>query len=279
MEANHVKLAARVGYASRGVVYLLVGGLAFLAAIRSGGQTTDPKGALASLTGEPLGFVMLVAIGLGLFAYAGWRAVQGLLDADRHGTDAKGLAIRAAMCVSAVTHFSLGLYAVTLPFALGAFSNGGGDGSKDAAAWVLRQPFGRYLLALVALAILGAGVAQIRKGFTGGFRKRLAMREALLDRLSPICAFGLIARGIVFLIVGGFFAWAAWVIDPDEAGGTAAALQWLRSQPYGSWLFLVIAVGLVAFGIYGIIQAIWRRIDLDEPARQADRLTEFASRS
>lgn len=279
MERNHVKVAARIGYAARGAVYLLLGGLAFLAAIGSGGQATDPKGVLAALLGEPLGFVIILAIGIGLFAYAAWRAVQGLLDADRHGTDAKGLAIRGAMCVSAVTHASLGLYAVTLPFALGAFSNGGGDGSKDAASWVLRQPFGRYLLALVALAILAAGLAQIHKALTGGFRERLAMREALLDRLSPVCAFGLAARGVVFLIIGGFFAWAAWVIDPDEAGGTAAALEWLRSQPYGSWLFLAIAIGLVAFGMYGLIQAIWRRIDLDEPARHADRLTALGNRS
>lgn len=279
MEANHLKLAARIGYAARGAVYLTLGGLALLAAIGSGGNATDPKGALASLLGEPLGFVIVFAIGIGLFAYAAWRAVQGLLDADRHGTDAKGLAVRGAMCVSAVTHASLGLYAVSLPFALGAFGNGGGDGSKDAAAWVLQQPFGRYLLALVALAILGAGVAQIKKGLTGGFRERLAMREALLDKLAPVCAFGLVARGIVFLIIGGFFAYAAWVIDPDQAGGTAAALQWLRSQPYGSWLFLAIAIGLVAFGIYGIIQAIWRRIDLDEPVRQADRLTALGSSS
>lgn len=278
MEANHVKLLARVGYASRGIVYLLVGGLAFLEAIRSGGQTTDPKGALSTLVDEPLGFVMLLAIGLGLLAYAAWRAVQGLLDADHHGTDAKGLAIRGGMCVSAVTHFLLGVYAVTLPFALGGASSDGGDGSTDAAAWILRQPFGRYLLALVAIAILGAGAAQIYKGAAGRFRKRLAMREDLLDKLSPICGAGLIARGVVFLVIGCFFAYAAWVINPQEAGGTAAALQWLRSQPYGSWLFFAIAVGLVAFGIYGIIQAIWRRIDLDKPARHAEQLTALGSR-
>ncbi len=272
MRTNRVKVVARLGYAARGLVYLLVGGLAFLAAIGSGGQTTDPKGALASLLGQPLGFMIVVAIGLGLFAYAAWRAVQGLLDADHHGTDAKALAIRGAMCVSAITHASLGLYAVTLPFALGAFSKGDGDGSRDAAAWILRQPFGRYLLALVAIAIIGAGLAQIWRGLGGRYRRYLAMRESLLDKLAPVCAFGLAARGVVFLVVGGFFAYAAWVLDPDHAGGIAAALEWLRSQPYGSWLFLAVAIGLVAFGLYGIIQAIWRRIDLDGALRQASRL-------
>lgn len=272
MRANRVKVVARLGYAARGLVYLLIGGLAFLAAIGSGGQTTDSKGALASLLGQPLGFVIIVAIGLGLFAYAAWRAVQGLLDADHHGTGARGLAIRGAMCVSAVTHASLGLYAVTLPFALGAFSKSDGDGSRDAAAWILRQPFGRYLLALVAIAIIGAGLAQIWRGLGGSFRRHLAMRESLLEKLAPVCAFGLAARGVVFLVIGGFFAYAAWVLDPDRAGGIARALQWLRSQPYGSWLFLAVAIGLVAFGLYGIIQAIWRRIDLDGAFRRASRL-------
>lgn len=270
MQPDTVRLVACLGYAARGLVYLLVGGLALLAAIGGGGgQTTDPKGALASLLDEPLGFVIVLAIGIGLFAYAAWRAVQGLLDADHHGTDTKGLVVRGAMLVSAVTHFSLGLYAATLPFALGG---SGGDGSRDAAAWLLRQPFGRYLLAVVAIAIVGAGIAQIWKGASGGYRERFAMSPDLLDKLSPVCGLGLIARGIVFLIVGSFFAFAAWVVDPDQAGGTAAALQWVRSQPYGRWLFLAIATGLLAFGLYGLIQATWRRIDLDKPARQTKQL-------
>ena len=41
-----VTVFARWGYAARGIVYVLVGGLAALAVIGQGGETTDSRGAL-----------------------------------------------------------------------------------------------------------------------------------------------------------------------------------------------------------------------------------------
>jgi len=99
------------------------------------------------------------------------------------------------------------------------------------------------------------------------------MSDRLLAMLGPFCAFGLAARGVVFLIVGSFFVYAAYTIDPDQAGGAAAALSWVRSQDYGAVLLLVIAAGLFAFGSYSVIEAIWRRIDTAEVERQAEQVS------
>ena len=259
---NGINLVARSGYAARGIVYLIIGGLAVLAAVgNGGGKTVGSKGALATLAHEPLGGAALIVIALGLFGYALWRGVQAILDADDHGTDLKGLVIRAGLMVSAITHALLGIYAISLPFTVGAGS--GGSGSKGAVAWLLHQPFGVYLLAIAGACIAGAGLAQIWKGITGQFRKRLAMHPHLMNSLSPVCAFGLSARGIVFVIIGGFILYAAYTYDPEQAGGLADALTWLRTQSYGQVLFMVIATGLLSFGAYSLIEAVWRRVDMD----------------
>lgn len=269
MQTGSLQLLARLGYSARGAVYLLVGGLAVAAAVAGGGGATDSRGALSMLSGDALGIVVLVLIGIGLFGYALWRLAQGLLDADRHGTGAKALAIRGGLIVSGITHTLLGIYALSLVFGSGGGGSGSGGGSEGAAAWIMQQPFGRYLLGAVALGIIGAGLAQVWKGYSGKFREHLKMRPDLERKLSPVCAFGLIARGVVFAIVGVFFGYAALTVDPDQAGGLASALEWIRSQSYGRFLFAVIAFGLLAFGIYGIIEAVWRRINAAEPEHQA----------
>jgi len=202
--------------------------------------------------------VAVIIIAVGLIAFAGWRAVQAVLDADDHGTSPRGLVVRIALAVSGLTHLLLGFYAATLVTRLASAS--GGSGSQDTAAWMLQQPFGRYALAAVALAIAGGAIAQLWKGMTGSFREPLAIPGAWMDRLAPLCGFGLVARGLVFLLIAVFCLYAAFTIDPDEVGGLESALQWLRKQSYGTAFYALAAAGLLAFGLYGYIEAAWRRV-------------------
>jgi hypothetical protein len=257
-----VRVLARSGYAARGIIYVIVGYFAILAAFGGGGQTTDSKGALQSLLGEPFGHVLLGVIGVGLIGYSLWRLIQGIMDTDGHGTGAKGIAIRGGLLVSAVTHIILAVFAFSLIFGGGGGGGGsGGDGTQDWTAWLMQQPYGRWLVALVGVAVVGAGMAHIVKGVKAKFEKYLRMDRQKLDTARPICRFGLIARGVVFIIIGGFFLIAAWQFDPSEARGLGGVLQTLQEQSYGWILLGLIAIGLVAFGIYSLIEAIWRRID------------------
>lgn len=253
-----LRLLARMGYAARGVIYVIVGSLAALAALGRGGETTDSRGALTELLDAPFGKILLGIVAFGLVGYSVWRTVQALLDADDHGTGPKGLAIRGGMAVSAVTHLGLAFAAAGLVFGWG--TGGSGNASQEWTARLMSERWGGWLVGAAGLAIIGAGIAHAIKAWRGRFRRRLEIDEQEQRLIMPISRFGLYARGAVFLIIGGFLLTAAVQNDPSEARGLSGALQALQGQPYGWILLGIVAVGLVAFGAYSIIESIYRRI-------------------
>jgi hypothetical protein len=97
---------ARGGYAARGIVYLIIGGFAVFSAFGRS-ETQGSEGALASILASPFGAALLLIVGLGLVAFAGWSVVQALRDTDNHGSGAKGWAIRAGLVGAAVSYGAL----------------------------------------------------------------------------------------------------------------------------------------------------------------------------
>lgn len=254
-------IIARAGYAARGVVYLLIGGLAVLSALGRGGSTTDSRGALETLLGSPGGWVTLVIVGIGLAGHALWRFVQAAADPDGHGTDAKGLIVRIALAVSGVIHVGLSIWAIRRGLGYAVRSAGDDSQRESWTAWLLGQPFGPWLVGAVGVIIVVAGVAQAIKGWKASFTKRLDMSESLVHRLTPVCRFGLIARGVVLCIIGSFFLYAGWSYDPGQAGGLSQAFDVVRGLAFGQILLAVVAFGLVAFAVYSFVEARYRRLE------------------
>ncbi|UTF59220.1 DUF1206 domain-containing protein [Gilvimarinus sp. DA14] len=259
LQKNTLSILARSGYAARAVVYLLVGGLALLAALGAGGKTTGGKGALQTLLDEPFGTVILTCIGIGLLAYALWRVVQAVADADGHGTDFKALSIRASLLTSAVLHFLLAFFVFKLILSAGS------EQTKNNTSLVgdLMGSFpGRALLIFAALAIVVAGLSHAYKGWAVRFDRHFAVPASLQSWLYPLCRIGLISRGVVLVIVGGLLMLAVYHLDASQAGGMDKAFAWLREQTLGNVLLAVISVGLLAFAAYSLIEARYRKINL-----------------
>ncbi len=255
-----ITVFARLGYAARGVVYLLVGGLAALTVFELGGQTAGSRGALERVLAAPLGKVMLCAITIGLIGYAIWRVIQAAKDLDQHGTNAKGLVIRGALFVSAITHSLLALFAITLVATIEPSSNGSG-GSEGVAQWLLSKPTGRWLTAIIGITVIGAGIAHAIKAWNVKFDRHFDMPKKTQYWTYPICRFGLAIRGLVFVIVGSFFIIAAYNVDPQQAADTAEVFSIVQAQSYGTWLLAIVAFGLFSFGIYSVLEAIYRRVN------------------
>jgi len=249
---------ARIGYLAKALLYATVGILAAQAALGSGGRTTDLGGALRSVVRAPLGDAMLIVIGVGLAGYAVWRVVSAITDAEGRGRDLKGIASRVGSAVRGLAYVALSVAA----FRLAAGSGGGsGSRSKQLAARALELPAGEWLVWLAAGAVLGYGGYQLYRGYASKLGRQLS-----LAALSPgtarwvvaLCRAGIAARGVVFVLIGVLLVRTAEHRDPSEAGGIGESLEMLAGM--GRWPLAVVSLGLVAYAVYELLNAKYRRI-------------------
>lgn len=253
---------ARFGYAAKGVVYIIIGGLAALAAFTGGGRTTDSRGAFEEILSQSYGKLLLGAIAVGMAAYALWRIVQAVKDTENKGSNAKGIARRIGYAVIGIIHIGLAYSAAQLILGSGGESRGDAA-SKEWTATLLAQPFGQWLVGAIGVGFIVFAVSQFYKAFTAKFREKLKTNE--MDEKTQTFATrsgqaGLSARGVVFGIIGFFLTQAAMHSSAGEARGLSGALRALEQQSYGQLLLGIVAIGLIAYGFYMFVQARYRRI-------------------
>lgn len=249
------QLLARAGYGARGIVFLMVAGLALFSSFAGG--KADTKSALETILQQPFGRVWIALIGIGLAGFVAWRLAQSLANADGQDDDMKGYAIRAALFGSAVTYAGLALTSLGMAFQM---SGGGSSGEEGLAAWVMAQPFGRYLAGIIGIGFVIGGVITAIKGIKRKFGRYLDLDAKKNSPAVLVSIYGLVARGAVFAIIGVFFLYAAFTVDPQQAGGMADALAWVHELPFGGIIYAIVALGLAAFGIYNFVEARYRRI-------------------
>jgi len=258
-----IERLARLGYAAKGVVYVLVGWLAAGAARGLGELPSGSEDVFGNVLHRPFGRTMLAVIALGLLGYTLWRLVAAVADPERKGSDVKGLAVRAYYLGSAVVHGALAAAAVrVLMDGRGRSRVGNGDEMPTHTATLMAQPFGRWLVGGLGVAFVVAAFYQAWLAL-GRYRKKLKpyrLPEWAQPAVGPVVGFGLMARGLVFAIVGGFLVLAAWHARPEEAKGLAGALGTLLAQPAGPWLLGLVAAGLAAYGVFNLLMARYRSI-------------------
>ncbi|MBC7929732.1 MAG: DUF1206 domain-containing protein [Rubrivivax sp.] len=257
-----VALLARVGFAAKGVVYVIIGVLAGLAALDAGGKATDARGALTEIVRRPFGRSLLVVVAAGLAGYAIWRFVQAVKDTEQKGSDAKGLAVRTGYAFIGLIYVGLGYSAVSLILGSGA-GQGSDESSKERTARLLSLPFGQWLVGAAGLGFIAFALYQCYKAYTAKFCEKIetgAMAESSKTLVTRAGQVGLTARGVVFGVIGVFLIQAALRAKPNEARGLSGALRALEQQPYGKWVMGVVALGLVTYGLFMFVMARYSRI-------------------
>jgi hypothetical protein len=259
-----VETLARTGYATRGALYLIVGGLAALAAFGYGGEATDTRGALLELYSQPFGEVLLSLAAAGLASYGAFLACRAVFDPESEARSKWGPAKRAWWASMALFHGSLAAYAVaTLLGSLSASQSHRDEGRSLTAALLAWRPLGPWLVALVGVGILVAVLYQLRCAWVAKLDDYLdlsrlsAAARRWVVRLSRV---GIAARACVGLVAGAFLLVAAVTSNPNQVKGFASSLSALRAMPFGAWLFAAVALGLMAFGCYQLVEARYRRI-------------------
>ncbi|MBD1846970.1 DUF1206 domain-containing protein [Cyanobacteria bacterium FACHB-63] len=259
---------ARLGYTAKGVVYFIVGLLAAQAAIGAGGRTTDTNGALQEIVVQPFGKLLLSLVAIGIVGYVLWRFVQAIFDPEHAGrpNSAKRIVNRIGYLLSAIAYSGLALTALKLILGTGGAGKTGGGASEDWTKLVLAQPLGQWLVGLAGAIVVGVGVSHFYQAYTAKFQRHFKldqMRSSERKWAKRVGQFGTAARGIVFCVIGLFVIIAAWQSDATEVKGLGEALAVLAQQPYGAWILGIVALGLIAYSIYSLIEARYRRLIQD----------------
>ena len=256
-----VERLGRLGLVAKGVLYGVVGILAIKVALGGREESPDKNGALTAIAEQPFGRGLLIALAVGLTAYALWRLAQGFLDRDNEGEDPKGLAKRGAAVAKAAWYLLLA--GLTVDRLLSSGGGGAGSNEQQTTAGVFDLPLGRYLVYGAGVAFLGAAAFNGYRAVTCKFNKKLEtgqMGEAEEKAATGVGILGHLARMAVFGLIGAFLLEAAWTFDPKEARGLDGALLELAQEPYGGLLLGTVAVGLLCYALYCFVQARYRRV-------------------
>jgi hypothetical protein len=255
------EVLTRTGFVSRGLIYAIVGWLAIeVATHATPGSSANQKGALETIAKQPLGHWLLIVVAIGLGAYAIWRFVQAYVGhGPEGGGDASGFG-RISAAASGCAYLAMCALAVSI--LMGASSRSSGNPHRSAAG-VLGWPGGQWIVGIAGLVFIGVGLFQGYKGVTRRFLDEDKTEEmgGLTTRAITIMGvIGHLARMVAFGLIGAFAVKAAVDYAPRNAVGLGGALERLSRQTYGTFLLAVVAAGLIAFGLYSIAEARYRRI-------------------
>ena len=257
--APWVERLARVGFAAKALLYITVGLLAAQAGLGRGGRVTDAHGALRVMYGVTLGRALLLVVAAGLLGYAVWRLVEAIADPERRGTGLKGIALRIGFAARGLFHGALGIAALRL--ATGDLSGRSTGHTRYWTARAFELPGGELLVLVAAAGIIGYGIYQFYRAYAPKLGRNLRLGQlpgGTAGWVVGVSRFGLAARGVVFCLIGSFLVQAALEHDAGEAGGIRESLGILAG--IGRWPFVVVALGLVAYGVYELVNARYRRI-------------------
>lgn len=251
---------ARAGYAARGLIYLVIGIFAIGAGFWSF-EKKDTEGAVREVLQLPLGMALIIALLVGLAGYVCWRLIQAIFDTDDHGFSLTGSAVRLGLLASAATYATLGIYTLSLIGVFGA-SSSSGTSASDRLASVIGSTWAAFAFSAV---FAGVAIAHWWKAYHAKYRDHIETDGDKMRYVDMVSRTGLVARGLVLAVISVLF-FRRSTITGEQRGepDLMSALNYIHQLPAGNWLLVVMGTGLLAFAMYSIVEARWRKINVHD---------------
>lgn len=252
----------RVGYGVRGLIYITIGLLAVDLILGKNSAPPDQQGAIAMIGKQPAGLILLWIVLIGLISYSLWGVIRAVFDPLHKGSDLKGLLARSEYLVSAISYGLLILPTYGYIRGTGGATSQGAQMQQSIAS-IIKMPWGEWIIGLTGIVVIVGGLRQIYEGLNASFDKQFktyAMSAREVMWATQLGRWGTAARGLVFTLVGGSLCLAAYQANSRQVVGLDTALTGLLHQPYGVWLLGLVALGLISFGVYSVLTAIWFRL-------------------
>lgn len=247
---------ARVGLAARSVVWLLMGVLAIEVALGGSQRQANQQGALAAIAAQPGGAFLLILLAAGLACYAIWRLLEAAIGSGAGRDSAKD---RLTSLIRGVMYAALCATAVMV---LTGSSSSPDRQQRGTTAQLMQHTGGRWLVGAVGLFVVGVGIYFAQQGLRcdiWGQMDQGRVNQRLRPAVTALGVFGNTARGVVIALSGVFVVAAAITANPHNSNGLDGALRTLAHEPYGPWVLCLAGAGLIAFGLFGMAEAVWTK--------------------
>jgi hypothetical protein len=257
VQSRTFEVLSRAGFVARALVYGIIGLLAFDLAVGLGGKITNQQGALRTVEQQSFGGFLLVILAAGLGGYALWRLFRAALGHGPEGADS-GIE-RLGALGSGIVYATMCAIAVQILLGPGTSGGGASKTANDVFGW----PAGRWIVGLAGVVLSCVAIYQLIRGVKQKFlddSKTEQIPHGLMPWFKGLGTVGHVARAVVFGLVGVFLIKAAVDYKANEAIGLDGALAKLYDGAYGSWLLGAVALGLIAFSCFSLVEARYRRI-------------------
>lgn len=258
--SRYVDWLARAGFTARGIIYALIGILAIGVAFGDSGHQADQSGAVRVLASTPPGALLLWLLVAGFIGLALWQLSEALYGGT--GPDGRKASNRVTAGFKAVLYGFIVFGILKYALGLGAAKSSNNQ-AVDLTRTAMREPGGRILVGIVGAVLIGVGAFLVWRAVKKKFLEEIKTGEMSPTTRKVVTFFGGaggVARGVVFAAAGVFVLIAAITARAHQAKGMDATLRTFTKTPAGPWLLVLVAVGLVIFGIYSLAEARWRRL-------------------
>lgn len=256
-DAPWIDAVVRMGWLSRGVVYVVVGLTAISVAAQRAPveDEASPTGALGRIASLTAGRLLLAILVVGMVLYVGFQLFSLVLI---RGNGLDRWWRRAGHLVASATYSLFAWSAAGV--ALSGESSSGTSLIESISRSVLESTTGRWFLGLCGLVIIGAGAYYVfrhvvQRGFVEGLigvEPDLPENGKRSRAILVAGVVGWVGRATVIALIGFFVTRAAITFDPNEARGFDRALRQTAGSTAGSLFVLLCGIGLLTYGAFCI---------------------------